>query len=288
MMTCLFTPNSPCLEDFLNSGSLYTWPKSNLFPFSSDPNTIPEVGRADIIKLIWIMSKRDPARWVLCSLFLEKESLSGWLSAQGFFFHHSRNLRDLVILFSSSHVSWLHPSGEGREEREYEDGGWGDDAVRKNVQKGKMFMCLTYRWLLISQGEVRAPADNDVCIMVLNGNGAGPAPSKANLPERHPGPAQQECDPCWGQLQEQNPKPLVSEGPAVYAVGPADSDSEKTLAIRGARRGLKSSYETGGLAKVPIGKLRMRTQFLSPVAWGSGAEGSARMQKHFVSLHISP
>lgn len=97
--------------------------------------------------------------------------------------------------------------------------------------------------------------------MVLNGNGAGPAPSKAYLPERHPGPAQQECDPCWGQLQEQNPKPLVSEGPAVYAVGPADSDSEETLAIRGARRGLKSSYETGGLAKVPIGKLRMRTQF---------------------------
>lgn len=39
-------------------------------------------------------------------------------------------------------------------------------------------------------------------------------PSKANLPERHPDPAQQEYDPRWGQLQEPNPKPLVSEGPA--------------------------------------------------------------------------
>lgn len=115
----------------------------------------------------------------------------------------------------------------------------GEDAVRKEVQKGKMFIGLTYRWLLISGEEVRAPADNDVCIMVLNGNGARAAPSKANLPERHPGPAQQECDPCWGQLLELNPKPLVSEGWAVYAVGPADSDSEETLAISGTRKVLK-------------------------------------------------
>lgn len=91
-----------------------------------------------------------------------------------------------------------------------------------------MFMSLTYWWLLINQGEVRAPADNDVCIMVLNGDGAVPAPSKANLPERHPSPAQQECDPRWGQLQEPNLKPLVSEGPIVYTVGPADSDNEET------------------------------------------------------------
>lgn len=52
-------------------------------------------------------------------------------------------------------------------------------------------------------------------------------PSKANLPERHPGPAQQEYDPRWGQLQEPNPKPLVSKGPVTYAVGPADSDSKE-------------------------------------------------------------
>lgn len=177
MMTCLFTPDFPCLEDFLNPGFLCTWLKSNTFFFpilwsfnyskyfhifnliwlSQYPC---EAGRADIVKLIWIMSKRDLARWVPYSVSLEKESLSGWLSG--------------LTLFSSSPVSWLQPSGE-----EIWGWGWGEAAVRKDVQKGKMFVCLTHRWLLISQGEVRAPVDNDVCIMVLNGNGAGPAPIKS-------------------------------------------------------------------------------------------------------------
>lgn len=156
-----------------------------------------EVGRADIIKPIWIMNKKAQEDKVFGFMSFEKVP---W-SPDGqciFFFLPSREPKDLSILFFSSHV--LAPAGGG--------GMW-ERYRREKKQKAKMLTWLTYRWCLISEGEVRAPADNDVCIIVLNGNGAVPAPSKTNLPKRYQGPAQQEWNSHWGQLLELYPKPLL-------------------------------------------------------------------------------
>lgn len=81
--------------------------------------------------------------------------------------------------------------------------------------------------------------------MVLNGNGAVSAPSKTNLPERHPDPAQQECNSLWEWLLELNPKPLVSKAQAVYPACPADSDSGRLQPLVGPVGTGEEGLETG-------------------------------------------
>lgn len=138
----------------LNPELLYTWLKSNLFNaiefltlqsfyifnLISSLKCPCEVGRAGIIKPIWIMSKKSPRRWSVLLHIPREEILASWLLSQWlsflFFFIIPGILSDLDILFSNSLVSWLRLEG-----RVWEI----DCGGRKKVQKGKMLTWLAYQ-----------------------------------------------------------------------------------------------------------------------------------------------
>ena len=136
----------------LNPELLYAWLKSNLFNaielltlqsfcifnLISSLKCPCEVGRAGIIKPIWIMSKKSPRRWSVLLHIPREEILVSWLLSQWLsflFFIIPGILSDLDILFSNSLVSWLRLD---RKEKEG-CGRWtvGGDAGERRSRRGK-------------------------------------------------------------------------------------------------------------------------------------------------------